>query len=143
MRTLTWAVLLLLAIYVASIAAGGILAPADRSEFMTGLFARFPTAMLFHLGGGAVALVTGALQLFRPLRRRSAGLHRGLGMAYVMGVVAAGSAAVPLAIQSRHDGITRSGLAVLALLWLSTTLLGLDAILRQDRASHRRWMIRS
>ncbi|HWA17153.1 MAG TPA: DUF2306 domain-containing protein [Gemmatimonadales bacterium] len=143
MRTALWILLLLLAAWVASIAVSGIVAPADRSEFMAELFGRLPTAMLFHLGGGAVALVSGAFQVQRRIRTRSVRLHRWLGRAYVMGIVSAAAAALPLALLSQHDWITRTGLTVLALLWLATTLLGLEAILRGDQVSHQRWMVRS
>lgn len=138
-----WLIMTLLGVYVASIAVAGLVAPASRSEFMAGVFARAPIATLFHLGGGSVALVAGAFQVNRTFRRRHRRLHRGLGMLYLVGVAGAGLAALPLAAGAFGDPVTRAGFGACAACWLVTTLLGYRSLLRLDIPAHERWMYRS
>lgn len=142
MRAL-WIITALLGLYVATVALGGILAPGLRSEFMADLFARAPATLIFHLGGGSVALVAGVFQVNRRLRSRHRRLHRTLGVFYVLGVTVAGTAGLPMAAASRADLVTRIGFGLLALCWLTSTFAGAWAIGRDDIPAHQRWMYRS
>lgn len=138
-----WILAAILGLYVASAALGGAVAPELRSPLMSDLFARMPVVTMLHLAGGAVALVTGVYQVNRRFRARHRKVHRALGIVYVLAILAAGSAAFPMAATSFSHTDTRFGLGLLGACWIATTLLGFAAILNGDVASHRRWIIRS
>lgn len=138
-----WVIMTVFAIYVAGVAIGGIVAPPSRSSFMAEVFARSPVAAVFHFAGGAVAIIAGAFQVSRRFRERNRKRHRRLGAFYILGVVAGGGAALPLAAVSTADLVTRIGFGALAVCWLATTLLAFRAIWRRDIPTHQRWMYRS
>jgi hypothetical protein len=53
--------------------------------------------LLWHIGGGMVALLVGPAQLWLGLTRRIVRLHRGLGVGYTAGVAVSSTAALNLA----------------------------------------------
>lgn len=139
----SWLLLLILGIYVASIAVTGLVAPAGRTEVMASVFARAPIAAFLHLGGGILALVLGAFQVNRSFRARRRMLHRRLGAVYFFGVLASGFGGLVLAAGSAGGMVAHLGFGACALAWLGTTLLGAWTIWTRDFAAHERWMLRS
>lgn len=139
----SWMIMLILGIYVASLAVTGIVAPASRTDEMASVFTRAPVAALLHLGGGSLALVLGAFQVNRSFRERRRTLHRRLGALYLFGVVAAGFAGLPLAAGSAGGKVAHIGFGACALCWLGTTLMGAWTIWSRDFGAHERWMLRS
>lgn len=133
----------LLAVAVAGYAIRGLVSPSARPSFMADLFARSPLLMVFHLGGGSVALVIGAVQVNRRIRRRFLVLHQWLGTGYAVAVLLGGSAALVLVPSSSGGTVSHLGFGGLGVCWLATTILGVRSILRLDIPSHRRWMYRS
>lgn len=102
-----------------------------------------PMIMTLHIAGGCVALLTGLFQVMPQMRARYRAAHRWLGVAYVAAVLVAGTASLPVAMLSTSPVSARVGFAVLGVLWLATTTLGLAAIINRNIAAHRRWMTRS
>jgi hypothetical protein len=99
--------------------------------------------LLVHIATGAVALLVGPVQIWLGIGRRSLGLHRRLGIAYVLCVAVGSVAAFGLAAQTRLGWLVGMGLTGLGLAWLLTTGLAVLAIQRGLIAQHQEWMIRS
>ncbi|HEX7918336.1 MAG TPA: DUF2306 domain-containing protein [Gemmatimonadales bacterium] len=142
MRT-AWVVMAFLGLIVVAFAVQTILVPAARSEVAMAMFARFPLRAVLHMVSGMVMLVAGALNLDPGLRLRHRVMHRWMGRAYVAAVVVGGSAALLAAPYSYGGMITHLGFGALGILSITTTLLGLSAILKGDVRAHKGWMIRS
>lgn len=138
-----WWVMALLAVGVAGYALSLVFVPASRGGFVVDLLARSPVQGVAHLTGGAVALITGALQFHAGLRNRYPAVHRWTGRVYLLAVASGGVAAFLLALDSFGGPVTHFGFGGLAVCWLLATGIAWRMILRGDVAAHRRWMIRS
>jgi uncharacterized membrane protein len=101
-----------------------------------------PIFFVVHALAGTVALVGGPLQWVRAWRGHSS-LHRLIGRAYVAAVVVSAATALRMAVSFDVPYAPRVSFAVLAVLWLTTTLFALERILAGDVPSHRAWMTRS
>lgn len=99
--------------------------------------------LLAHIATGIVALLIGPIQLWLGLTDQHLGLHRRLGIAYVVSVVVSSAAAYYLALNTDLGWLFGAGLAGLATAWLLTTTLALMAIKRQLIEQHKEWTIRS
>lgn len=96
-----------------------------------------------HLGGGAVAMTTGLVQLWLGLGGRTAALHRALGRIYVAAIAVAAPAGAYLALTVPGHLPYKAGLISLALAWTLTTSMAVLAIRQRHIAQHRAWMMRS
>lgn len=134
--------LVILCFAVASYALGVAVQP-QLSPLATQLVATRPWIALSHFGAGGVALAVGVLQLFAQVRRRRPALHRWLGRLYVIAVFISGSAGALMATQTTAGRVASSGFAVLAVLWLWSTLQAYRAIRARQVQRHRAWMLRS
>lgn len=97
-----------------------------------------------HIMLGSVALVCCCMQLWPWLRNTRPKVHRITGRVYVLVVIPSSL----LALFTSFMSITtppsgRFGNAILAVLWLTTTLIGFNHARKRRFADHRRWMIRS
>jgi len=99
--------------------------------------------LLLHIGGGAVALLTGPVQLWLGLSDRRMGLHRSLGLVYIASVISGSIGAFYLASHTQGGWVFGAGLTGLGVAWLVTTGLAFVAIKRQLYDQHKEWMIRS
>jgi hypothetical protein len=99
--------------------------------------------LLAHIWAGAVALLTGPVQLWLGLGERAMHVHRRLGFAYVGCVSVGAVAAFYLAAHTRLGWVFGAGLTGLGVAWLVTTMLALAAVIRGRIEQHREWMIRS
>ena len=138
-----WGIMTLLAFGVAGYATALVLVPGTRGDFQLGMLDRSPVLAHLHFLGGAIALVTGALQFHAGLRRARPVIHRWTGRVYLLGVGAGGVAALWLATETPGGPAARFGFGMLAVLWLWSTSVALKAILGGNVAAHRQWMIRS
>ncbi|HVK50774.1 MAG TPA: DUF2306 domain-containing protein [Pseudoxanthomonas sp.] len=96
-----------------------------------------------HLAGGTLAILLGLVQLLTQWPRAFNRVHRWTGRGYLFGILIASTGAVGLIATSPAPLAIRMAFAATALAWLSTSLLGLRAILRGQVQVHRRWMIRA
>jgi hypothetical protein len=96
-----------------------------------------------HIVTSAVALTAGALQFSARVRATAIESHRWVGRLYVTGVLLGGISGLVLATRAQGGLPAQVGFAILAVLWLGTTLMGLARILSGRVADHRPWMIRS
>jgi hypothetical protein len=94
-----------------------------------------------HAVIASLALLIGVWQ-FLPATRRGR-YHRWAGRLYLVCVVPASIAGFIIALYTEMGPEAGVGFAILAVLWLSTTLMAYARIRAKDYASHRVWMIRS
>ncbi len=142
-RSISWLVMTLLALGVAGYAVVSLLNPGARSGFVENLFANTPIAIGLHLGGGAIAIVLGALQFSTKLRNRYLSVHRRLGQVYILSVVVGGCAGFLLAVDSTGGLVSHFGFGAMAIIWVSTALVAWQKALDRDIDAHRAWMLRS
>jgi uncharacterized membrane protein len=112
-------------------------APPELRPNMEGRTLVFVT----HTLAGAVAMIVGIWQ-FLPRTRRTR-WHRIEGRIYVSACVIGALAGFYIAWFSTAGIWASVGFAILAVLWLATTITGFVFARRKDFVSHRRWMIRS
>lgn len=101
------------------------------------------TLFLFHIGGGAIALLVGAWNFLKRSRERFLILHRWLGRIYLVSVLSGGIAGLALSFTAVGGLSGRIGFGMLAVLWLITAAFAYIRIRNYDIESHRRWMIRN
>jgi len=99
--------------------------------------------VLVHVAAGAVALLTGPVQLWLGVSQRVMRVHRRLGLAYVTSVGIGSVAAFYLAAHTNLGWVFGVGITGLGIAWVVTTSLAVAAIRRGFIQQHREWMIRS
>ena len=99
--------------------------------------------LLVHVAAGAVALLTGPVQLWLGLAGRTARVHRRLGLVYVAAVGIGSTAAFYLAAHTTLGWGFGTGITGLGVAWVVTTAMAVAAIRRGLVEQHREWMIRS
>jgi len=106
-------------------------------------FAAYITPLLFHAGGGIVALVLGPWGFWNGLRKKHLRLHRWMGRIYLLAVLTGGVAGLVMATTAFGGLPTRIGFSLLDLLWLTTGVIAYLHIRRGRVQTHREWMIRN
>ena len=99
--------------------------------------------LLVHVAAGGVALLTGPVQLWLGISGRAIGVHRRLGLAYVIAVAIGSIVAFYLAAHTELGWGFGAGITGLGVAWLVTTSLAIAAIRRGFIEQHREWMVRS
>jgi Predicted membrane protein (DUF2306) len=99
--------------------------------------------LLVHIAAGAVALLTGPLQLWMGVTRRAMRWHRRLGLVYVASVGVSATAAFYLAAHTTLGWVFGAGITGLGVAWIVTTTLAVAAVMRGFIEQHQEWMIRS
>ena len=99
--------------------------------------------LLLHIAGGAVALLTGPLQLWLGLADRGIVWHRRMGKIYMSAVAVGAIGGFYLSTHTDFGWVFGAGLFGLATAWVLTTGLALLAIKRMLIEQHKEWMIRS
>jgi uncharacterized membrane protein len=96
-----------------------------------------------HVGGGAIALLAGAVHWLVTSRRRRSSWHRALGRTYVIGVFVGGLSGLVIALHAFGGFMARAAFATLAVTWLVSTTIAFNRARARDWTAHRAWMIRS
>jgi uncharacterized membrane protein len=99
--------------------------------------------LLVHIAGGVLALAIVVLQLLLLQVRAPGAWHRRAGRVYALAVLAGGIAALSLSVLAWGGIANRVAFGLLAVLWLASTALAVQAIRRGDAAAHRLWITRS
>jgi uncharacterized membrane protein len=139
----SWWVMAFLALLVASYALAISIVPAIRPPLVRSLFVDWPAATFAHFIGGAIALMTGALQVNAHLRVRFLEWHRWTGRLYLIAVAAGGVAGFVLALDSFAGPLAQGGFALLAVAWIAASTRAYVLVRQGDVPRHRDWMIRS
>ncbi len=142
-RTAYWIIMLLALLIALSSLRVLVLPFALAMPNMAHFVTEAPWRLWAHILGGPLALALVPVQLSRRVRTRWPALHRWSGRAYGLAVLLAGLAGLTLAPTSETSLFARAGFMVLALLWLTTTAMGISLAMRGDLARHRWWMERS
>lgn len=143
LKKISWSVMTLSATAVAVYAFMLLALPNIRSGFVQNLFENLPNATSIHFIGGAIAIVTGAIQLNTFLRKKSLKFHRWLGRIYVFAIAFSGVTGLVLALNSVGGFYAQSGFGLMSAAWLATTLTAYRVIRAGNVPKHERWMIRS
>ena len=96
-----------------------------------------------HVLAGVVALLLGPGQFWLGLNRRTATVHRTMGVMYALSVGVGGAAAFYLAAHNDFSWVFGLGLASMAAVWIVSTALAVIAICLRQVEQHREWMVRS
>ncbi|TDE60323.1 DUF2306 domain-containing protein [Nonomuraea mesophila] len=100
--------------------------------------------LLGHILFGAIATVTGLLQLWAGLRNRFPRVHRWTGRVYFYaGIFPSMILAVPVSIMSESGVSNVAALDAMLVMWAITGVAGLRAARSRRFADHRIWMIRN
>jgi len=99
--------------------------------------------LLAHVAAGAVALLTGPVQLWLGISGRRMRVHRALGLTYGTGVAVGSFAAFYLAAHTDLGWVFGAGITGLGIAWIVTTTMAVAAIRRGSIEQHREWTIRS
>ena len=142
-KALAWPLVALSALAVAVYAALIIIVADLRPAFVENILTASPAPTYLHIGFGAVAILSGALQFNTALRQRNLSLHRQLGRVYVTSIAISGCAGLLLAQNATGGLMSQTGFGALALIWLATTAMAFGMIRRRKVTAHREWMIRS
>ncbi|MDI3287307.1 DUF2306 domain-containing protein [Polyangium sp. 15x6] len=115
----------------------------SRVPVPTGLRWYYPL-LVVHVVCGAIAMLSGCVQIWPWFRRRHPRAHRRLGRLYVFGgVLPAGLIGLVIGALSPFGPVIRVSNVLLALLWLTFTVAGHRSARQQQMAEHQKWMIRS
>lgn len=102
-----------------------------------------PYGLRVHVAASGIAMILGAFQFFKPLRRKAPSIHRWMGRGYVLACVVGGAAGGAIALSSTAGPIAGWGFFLLAILWAPFTLMAWVSAMRRNFDAHERWMIRS
>lgn len=97
----------------------------------------YPFVFKMHISSGLVAMTIGTIQILPNVLRK---WHRQLGYIYVIAVGTSSLAALTIAPFSMGGWINTVGFSCLAILWGTSTYLGIRYAIKKDLKQHRRWM---
>lgn len=112
-------------------------------DFMSAKFALSGLDVPAHFMGAGLALLLAPLQLSASIRRYVPRLHRLSGGLYTAGVLIGGLGGLSLSTHATGGAASGIAFALLAILWMGVTGIGIRHAIAGDLALHRRWMIRS
>jgi len=139
LKHIAFAVFALMAVFVFY---GRDLQLFDPASELRQRYSAVPWWMLAHGIFGALALFIATFQFSNRLRYRNIRLHRIMGRVYVMGVLVAAPAAIPVAFILGPPELFMAAV-VQSTAWIVTTGTALYCIRTGRMQHHREWMIRS
>jgi uncharacterized membrane protein len=145
LKITVWLAMMLLALLIAALSFRYfILSPeVAAGPPLAKRFAEYITPLLFHAGGGIIALALGPWGFWGTFRNRYPGLHRWTGRIYLTAVLVGSIAGLYMAATAFGGLPTRIGFGMLGALWLTTGTMAYARIRRGDVQIHRQWMIRN
>ena len=99
--------------------------------------------LTIHVFAGTFAIFLGPVQFWLGLNGNYGMWHRVLGLTYIMSVALSSAAAIFLALNTDFGWVFKTGMMVLAFVWIGTTGFAVVAICRSLIQQHKEWMIRS
>jgi uncharacterized membrane protein len=102
-----------------------------------GVVTAFPMRALTHMLIAPLALLLGPFQFISAIRARAPRLHRYMGRIYVASCVIAGIAGFATALHASGGPVAGWGFAILAVLWVASSLGGMFAAMRRQFQLHR------
>lgn len=147
-KTLRWSAGVVFALLCTAVAVYAFTFLFDRFNPTSGnaMHAQFAISGLdvpAHFFGAGIALLLAPFQLNAWIRQRVPRLHRLSGGLYAGGILIAGLAGLSLSRHTQGGVATGAGFAMLAVVWLTVTSIGIGYAVAGDIPRHRRWMWRS
>lgn len=102
-----------------------------------------PMGFIAHVMGGGLALLLMPWQFWPSLRKRSVSFHKKLGLFYGLAALVSGIGGFVVAFNSFALLEGKGGFAILAVLWVGFTYLGVHYAKEKNWPKHREWMVRS
>jgi hypothetical protein len=99
------------------------------------------TAFYIHIILGGIALMSGWTQFSSKIRAKYLSTHQILGKIYVLSVLLSGLAGFYLGLNATGGIIAQLGFSSLAVVWLSTTYMAYQSIMKKQVDKHEIWMI--
>lgn len=103
--------------------------------------------ILIHITGGMIALILGPFQFIPSIRKNHVAIHRTMGKTYLVSILVGAFASLYLSIYKiiiTGKAITYgSGLAGLAVTWLTCSAMAYWSVRSKNFVQHREWMVRS
>lgn len=97
-----------------------------------------------HVFSSIFVIITGIFQFLPFIIKNKPKVHRLLGYVYIITLLfLAGPSGLVIAFYANGGFIAQVGFSLLAMFWLSTTLLSLTSIWKRDFVRHSHWMVRS
>lgn len=103
----------------------------------------YNAAFYGHIIFGGLALLIGWLQFSTKLRRTRISLHRIIGKTYVLSVLLSGLLGLYIALYATGGMIPMLGFISSDIVWLTTTILGIRAVVEKNFYKHQKFMIYS
>lgn len=100
-------------------------------------------SFVVHISLAPLALLLGVIQFSSKIRAKKPVLHRWSGRIYGVAILLAGAAGFSIALTSAGGMVAAVGFALLACVWIFTTVLGIQYARARRFVEHRRWMVRS
>ena len=100
-------------------------------------------ALLLHIGGGVIALLTAPWQFWSGYRRMPMTVHRWTGRIFVAAVALGSVSAIYLSLTTTFGWAFGLGTVSLNLAWIATTGMAYYAIRHRLIDLHKQWMIRA
>lgn len=121
---------------------GGVYFKFSKAAYTDYFWYRAPW-LFAHVLLGITATLIGPFQFIPALRKKHPLLHRGLGKIYLGCVAASTFASFYLVSTTGLGPVYATGLAMLGITWLSSTLMAWLSIQKGNKELHKEWMIRS
>jgi uncharacterized membrane protein len=99
--------------------------------------------LLVHVICGIVATLIGPFQFIARFRTRYPQLHRNMGKTYLGAIVISTFVSFYLVSTAQLGVAYATGLAMLGIVWLGTSLMAWASIVKGNVRMHREWMIKS
>ena len=100
--------------------------------------------LVVHVVFASIAMATACVQMSPWIRQVRPSWHRLSGRIYIFaGVLPAGLSGLVIGVLTPFGPIIRASNVLLAVLWLTCTLVGFRMAMQGRYADHRRWMVRS
>jgi len=96
-----------------------------------------------HILFGMTAFLLGPFQFISRIRKNYVKTHRTMGKIYLCSIAAAAPAGIYMALTSKVNFVYASGLFMLAIAWITTSLIAYISIRKGLITIHREWMVRS
>jgi hypothetical protein len=109
-------------------------------HFFQDFISRRYLPFLVHVLGGMLALALGPFQFMEGLRSARPKLHRSLGYAYFLGILAGGLGGLVSATRAWGGPLTQWGFGCLAVAWLASSAWGLRLAMGGRLREHQAWM---
>jgi uncharacterized membrane protein len=145
LRIAGWLAMMILALFIGLVSSRYfILSPeVAAGPVLAKRFAECITPLLFHAGGGIIALSIGPWGFWDGFRDRYLHLHRWMGRIYLLAVLVGSIAGLYMAATAFGGLPTRIGFSMLGVLWLTTGAMAYTNIRQGNVQVHQQWMIRN